>query len=218
MTGHPAWKQWKSRHINDQADRKTQGEANHKCVHIWHGSGDKPIWYSEMGWPISKADGGYFAMKDKDFATPLLQAAYVCRTYAYAMRLGVGRVHIMFATDTDNFNAGFFLRDGTWRPAAKAVETMISLMGTPRLESAISDGKDGYYAYCFYTAAPRTEIAGDPCVVMAWNVAGPKTVEIALKRAGKPVLIDMLGNPKLLEAKDGKVTVEVGPLPVYIKE
>jgi hypothetical protein len=204
-----------------------------------HGAGDKPIWYSEMGWPISKADGGYFAMKDKDYATPLLQAAYVCRTYAYAMRLGVGRVHIMFATDTDNFNAGFFLRDGTWRPSAKAVETMIGLLTTPRLESAISDGKDGYYAYRFYTAAaPRTEIAGDPTVIMAWNVTGPKTVEIAVSNRGKPVLgdlevndrtvkvpvvdrrtvFDMLGNQKPLAVKDGKVTVEVGPLPVYIKE
>jgi hypothetical protein len=184
-----------------------------------YGAGEKPIWYSEMGWPISKADGGLFAMKDTVYATPLLQAAYVCRTYAYAMRLGVERVHIMFATDTDNFNAGFFLRDGAWRPSAKAVETMIQVMATPRLASALSDGKDGYYAYSFYTAAaPRTEVVGDPTVLMAWNVGGPKTVEIPLKGKGKPVLVDMLGNEKPLEAKDGKVTVEVGPLPVYIRE
>jgi hypothetical protein len=180
---------------------------------------DKPIWYTEVGWPISKADGGYFPTKGEDFVSPLLQAAYVCRLYAYAVRLGVERVHIMFATDTDNFNAGFFLRDGKWRPSATAVATMIQLIPSPRLESALSDGADGYYAYAFYRASvPRTETAGDARVIMAWNVAGPKTVEIPLAGRGKPVLVDMLGGEKPLEAKGGKVTVEVGPLPIYIRE
>ena len=42
----------------------------------------------------------------------------------------------------DNFNAGFFLRDGTWRPSATAVQTMTRLIPAPRLESIVSDGKD----------------------------------------------------------------------------
>lgn len=183
-----------------------------------HGAGQRPIWYSEVGWPITKADGGFYETKEKDLATPLLQAAYVCRLYAYSVRLGVERVHIMFATDTDNFNAGFFLRDGKWRPSATAVQNMINLLPFPRFERAISDGADGYYAYSFfYARTPTTEQPGDAHVVMAWNVEGPKTVEIPI-RGSKAGLVDMLGNEKPLEVKDGKVTVEVGPLPVYVRE
>ena len=180
-----------------------------------HGAGEKPIWYTEMGWPITKADGGFYETKEKDLATPLLQAAYVCRTYAYAMRLGVERVHIMFATDTDNFNAGFFLRDGKWRPSATAVQTMIAQMLRPGLQRAISDGAGGFYAYEFICDVQVPD--GPAFVTMAWNVEGPKTVEIPVKGA-KATLVDMLGAEKPLKAKDGKVMVEVGPLPVYIRE
>jgi len=192
-----------------------KGLDNIRKVLTKYGAGERPVWYTEMGWPITKADGGFYETKEKDLATPLLQAAYVCRTYAYAMRLGVDRVHIMFATDTDNFNAGFFLRDGKWRPSATAVQTMIAQMPRPKLQSAISDGTGGYYAYEFVR---DTLVDGRPTfVIMAWNVEGPKTVEIPVKGA-KATLVDMLGNEKPLEAKDGKVTVEVGPLPVYVRE
>jgi hypothetical protein len=180
-----------------------------------NGAGDKPIWYTEMGWPLSKADGGFFDMKDTAFATPLLQAAYVCRTYALAMRLGVERVHIMFATDTDNFNAGFFLRDGAWRSSAKAVETMIHLMPRPAIQSALSDGKDGYYAYKLIS---DTRLGADQApVIMAWNVAGPKTVDIPMGGTSAKVT-DMLGAEKTVPVKDGKLTIEVGPLPVYVRQ
>jgi hypothetical protein len=51
---------------------------------------------------------------------------------------------------------------------------------------------------------------------MAWNVAGPKTVEIAVVTP-KAQVLDMLGHEKTVAAKDGKITVEVGPCPVYIR-
>jgi len=181
-----------------------------------HGRGNVPIWYTEMGWPISKADGGHFDTDPKkEYATPLLQAAYVCRAYAMAMRLRVERVHIMFATDTDNFNGGFFLRDKSWRPSAKAVQTMIRLMPHPKLTKALSDGKDGYYAYRF---DPDTRPIGDRRPMeftMAWNVAGPRNVELPCP-AATAMVIDMLGHRKTVKAADGNVAVEVGPCPVYV--
>jgi len=181
-----------------------------------HKRGDAPIWYTEIGWPISQADGGHFPTDPKrEYVSPLLQAAYVCRMYATAMRLGVERVHIMFATDTDNFNAGFFLRDKSWRPSAYAVQNMIRLMPNPKLTKVISDGKDGYFAY---QLEPDTRPIGDrrPMIfTMAWNVAGPKKVELPCA-ASKATVIDMFGHRKVTKSTGGKVAVDIGPCPVYV--
>ncbi len=176
-----------------------------------HGRADTPIWYTEIGWAISHDDGGFFQMQRDAgrYVSPELQAAYIVRTYAWAMRLGVERVHIMFATDTDNYNAGFFLRDGTWRPSAHAVRHMIALMPRPRLIDVISDGEDGYYAYLF---SPDTD--GDP-VLMAWNVAGPRTVRIGLQGLEEVTAYDMLGHARSLAVGDGGLELEIGPYPVY---
>jgi hypothetical protein len=187
--------------------------AEIRAILAKHGRGDVPIWYTEVGYPISKQDGGHFdTPSDKPHVSPLLQAAYACRIYALAMRLGVERVHIMFATDTDNFNGGFFLRDKSWRPQAYAVQTMIRTLPNPKLLAAVSDGQDGLFIYRLAPDAAKAK-GGKP-VVMAWNVAGPKTVVIAAART--VIVRDMFGHEKNVEAADGKASVEVGPCPVYI--
>jgi hypothetical protein len=176
-----------------------------------HGRAEVPIWYTECGWPISKQDGGFYAMSGTQ-VSPDLQAAYVCRLYAFAQRLGVQRVHIMSLNDTDNFNSGFFQRDGSWRPSAQAVRTMIRLMPSPRLLGAVSDGKDGCFAYRF---APGPDEKAAP-VLMAWNVSGPKIVELPIG-APRATIIDMLGHERTIAVTGGKVRLEIGPLPVYVR-
>jgi len=175
-----------------------------------HGRAETPIWYTEVGWPISKQDGGFYAMSGTQ-VNPDLQAAYVCRLYAFAQRLGVSRVHIMSVNDVDNFNSGFFQRDGSWRPSAQAVRTMIHLMPSPRLLAAVSDGEDGYFAYRF---APGEDPRAAP-VLMAWNVAGPKVVELPMK-ASHATVIDMLGREQTIAVTGDKILLEIGPLPVYV--
>lgn len=183
------------------------------------GSSTTPIWYTELGWAVSKADGGHYPTKaGAVMATPLLQAAYVCRQYALAMRLGVARVHVMFATDTDTYNAGFFLRDKGWRPSARAVQTMVTAMPFPQLVGAISDGQDGYYAWTF-TADARKPAAAPP-VTMAFNVAGPKHVELPWT-APAATSIDMLGTKSRITATPAAagtwtLPVDIGPCPVYL--
>jgi hypothetical protein len=180
-----------------------------------YGIAKKPVWYTEVGWALSAKDGGFFPMEGRrePCVSPVLQAAYVVRLYAIAMRLGVARVHIMFATDTDGYNAGFFLRDKTWRPSASAVQTMVRLLPNPRLTEVISDGKDGYYAYRFMSNTQKPDALP---VIMAWNVSGPKTVEIPVK-ARQVTVYDMLGQAHIADVKNGKLTVDIGPCPVYIQ-
>lgn len=181
-----------------------------------NGAGEKPIWYTEIGWPVSKEDGGVFNMDSSVTVPPLLQAAYVTQIYALSMRLGVERTHIMFATDTDGFNGGVFLRDKSWRPSAYAVQNMIRLLPNPKIVGAISDGVSGYYAYQMKADVAKPD---SPQVVMAWNETGPKTVQIPVEQANMAV-VDMLGNVKTVTSKkDGSEYVletEVGPCPVYI--
>lgn len=172
-----------------------------------------PIWYTEVGWAVSKADGGHFPTKPGAvMVSPLLQAAYVSRMYALALRLGVGRVHIMFATDTDTYNAGFFLRDKSWRPAAHAVQTMIRTMPFPKLAAVLNDGADGWYAWTFADASDPAR----PPVTMAFAVAGPREVTLAWDAPAAEVT-DMLGAVTQLAAVGGKLTVAIGPCPVYLK-
>lgn len=180
---------------------------------------DIPVWYTETGWPVSKADGGHFPTRaDEITVSPKLQAAYVCRMYALALRLGVERVHIMFAADSDNFNAGFFLRDKTWRPSAHAVQTMIKVMPFPKLTGAIHDGDDGCYAWTFKADARSPEAA--PSVTMAFNVAGPKRVELPWP-APSATVTDMLGTNRKIDAVPAPggawiLPVDIGPCPVYL--
>ncbi len=172
---------------------------------------DTPIWYTEVGWPVSQKEGGFYATTGTQ-VSPELQAAYVCRLYAYAQRLGVSRVHIMFASDTDNFNGGFFLKDGTWRPSAHAVAVMRKLMPAPRLVDVLSDGEEGYFAFRF---DPGTTPKSPP-LLMLWNVAGPKIVNVPVGKSPLK-LIDMLGHATEVTPVDGTIRVEVGPLPIYLR-
>ena len=180
-----------------------------------HGNADARIWYTEMGWPISKADGGHFdTAADGVYVTPALQAAYVVRAYALALRLGVERVNIMFVTDSDGFNGGFFLRDKSWRPSAHAVRTMIRMMPNPKLSETVSDGEDGYYAYAFMAVADGGKKVAN-MRLMVWNVAGPRTVEIESPPGGC-VLTDMLGHTKKVAPEEGELSIDIGPCPVYL--
>jgi hypothetical protein len=177
-----------------------------------HGRAGAPVWYTEVGWPISQKEGGRFEDRHKKRIVPkILQAAYIVRTYALALRMGVQRVNIMFIVDSDGFNGGFFTRSGKWRPAAYAVQTMIKLMPNPHLTGALSDGEDGCLAYIFN---PDSNDNSKSQVIMLWNVAGPRKFTVPCK--GKVKVFDMLGNLLQNKKSDGSLTLQIGPCPVYV--
>jgi len=181
------------------------------------GTADKPIWYSELNWEITHAEGGKYAEdmlhpSPSAHNTQVMQAAYLVRGYAWTLRLGVKRLTYMSIVDTDHCNSGLLNTDGTWRVSAHAVKTMIDLMPRPALRSAVSDGDDSTYIYSFNPDYQQTN-ARD--VIMAWCVAGPKTVEIPWPDS-QVDLVDMTGVRKTFPVTGGKVKLRIGPCPIYL--
>lgn len=178
---------------------------------------NKPVWYTEYGWRFGQKHGGRFPtkkLKPDQIVTPDLQAAYVMRSYLLALRLGVGRIHVMHLHDTDNYNGGFIDRKTLeWRPLAHATKHLTETLPNPKLIGAISDGDQDNYIYRFQAdhKKPNTEE-----VIVAWTVAEPEQVSIPVE--GKQVTVfDLIGNERTMEAKDGKVELEIGPYPLYLK-
>lgn len=174
---------------------------------------DTPVWYSEMGWEISKQDGGRFDAGKRHGTVSLpLQAAYITRNYALAMRLGVERVHLMFIHDSDKYNGGLFQNNGTWRPSAHAVKNMISLLPAPKFTAALIEGENDNYAYQF---SPSPSQDAKP-IIMVWNIKGLATARIPFQ-GSQAEIIDMLGGKSTASPKDGFLTLPIGPLPVYVR-
>ena len=175
--------------------------------------GAKRIWFTEGGWKIHYSSGGLNQSNPETTVSPLVQAAYACRYYATALRLGVDRVTPFFIVDTNSLNGGFF--DGQtkqWRPSAQAVQNMIALMPAPELTEVLHDGDDGLFVYRF---RPDATVASQDSVIMAWNVEGPKQVTLEL---GSPQIqiVDMLGGTASAQG-NGTFELEVGPCPIYIE-
>ncbi len=108
------------------------------------GSDHTPIWFTELGFPLTQAAGGTLKMPERfaEFCvTKDMQAAYIVRQYLWAMRLGVPRVHLMSLHDTDSFNSGILERGSLkWRPSAHAIHNLIQRLPNPKMLGAISDG------------------------------------------------------------------------------
>ena len=187
-----------------------------------HGSAAKPIWWTELNWTINPETGGGYSNEQTDprgrgrDIPPDLQAAYLVRAYALAMRLGVQRTFYMSLIDTDGVNSGMFNKDRSWRPSANAIARMIQLMPNPKLLEAPIDGKDGVFAYRFKSDIDDADSAE---VLMIWKAQGPATVENPWSQ--RPVeLIDTYGKTVTPEGVNGPVCVEsleIGPMPVYLR-
>lgn len=179
--------------------------------------GAKPVWFTEVGWEVSHEFGGKFPDKPKkkdQMLNPDLHAAYVVRMYLWAMRLGVERVHVMHLHDTDGFNGGLINRKTlAWRPAAYAIRNITQRLPNPKILSARSDGEDDSYIYAF-TADHKAD--KPETVWVAWNVAGPRNVELELDE-DQVTVFDMVGNKMERAVTNGKLTLEIGPYPVLIQ-
>ena len=174
-----------------------------------YGQQTKPVIFSEIGWP--RFSGEYPA---KEYSvTERTQAAYVVRLYLLSIRLGVEAVDVMFISDADNFNGGFFSIDGSkWYQQAHAVKNLAGIMPNPRITGVISDGDNGYYAYTFKSDVKNTS---SPVVTVVWKVNNHVNVTIPCA-AGIYTITDMTGSVIEVTNTGSGITVEAGPCPVYI--
>ena len=177
----------------------------------------KPIWYTEVGWPISSNDGGSFPHVRKiEIQFPAMQqAACVVKMYILASRLGVRRVHVMSTCDADGFNSGFFKRnDGEWRPVAHAVQQLIRVMPKPRILAAPSEVAGGLYAYRYQSDWTKPDA---PEVIVAWHEQHPGELSIPIPVGTKIARIqNMFGGEVTFSATTTVVTFTGGPLPSYV--
>jgi hypothetical protein len=173
-------------------------------------SGDKQIWFTEVGYPIEYP-------RNKQVRDERQQACFTSRLYAIAAAHGVTQlqnmymVDIIYRQDNTRRSFGFFTDPGKWREQAVALQTMIRLMPDPRKNPQIlAESDKGINAYKFNGAKGLS-------VIMAWN-AGEGVVEHEFDIKGKKeVLVDMLGKElKALTVKNGKVNVSLSEAPVYI--
>jgi len=182
----------------------------------------KPIWFTEGGWHISQEDGGLYAEDPLRTVPPVLQAAYLVRYYALAIRLGVQCVTPFFVVDADQANGGVFDgKTGAWRMAATAIQTMIRMLPAPRLLEPVIDGTDGVYVWMLDPGTKgEVEVmhAGwddRPPVYMAWAVMGPR--QVSLEFDTPAVVTDMLGERHQSLPFAGRHALEVGPCPIYVR-
>lgn len=180
----------------------------------------KPVWWPEGGWHISKEDGGRFDEASDRTISPIFKAAYDVRYYALAIRLAVKCVTPFFIVDVggqgnppEGANGGFFDDDKVApRLSADAIQVMIDILPRPRLHSVLRDGDGGVYAW---RITPDIN-SRTPPVVMAWNVEGPKTVSFEFPDRASIQVTDMLGGKTVQQSLTGLYEIELGPLPVYL--
>ena len=188
------------------------------------GRANLPIWFTECGWNVLKSDGGMLADGKH---TQLEQAYMQLQFYLYAIRNGVDRVTFMSIVDTDGCNYGQFQAnssqlgagasnnrwiDADWRLACYAIQTMTRLLPDPRLTKVISEKPTGL----IYELAPRANSRERITVVL--SPLTPSEVDVPWTVSDYVVMTDIFGAEKLVEAVNGKVTVEAGPNLVYLRE
>ncbi len=156
----------------------------------------------------------------------MTQAAMSVQYYLLAMRTGVERITYMHAFDTDGCNYGLFnylssgAGDMSWRKVCYAIQVMSTLMPNPKLVNVIHEGTvngngmtdstDHYYIYEF-----ESDVGGE-IVTVVFSPLNPVTVNVKWD-ADYALVTDMLGVTKIVAATEGKIVLEAGPCPMYVR-
>lgn len=188
------------------------------------GRADLPIWFTECGWNVLKSNGG---LKSDGKHTQLEQAYMQLQFYLYAIRNGIDRVTFMSIVDTDGCNYGQFQTDSNvigagasnkrwvdadWRLACYAIQTMSRILPNPSLSKVILETTSGLA----YELIPDADSSDRITVVL--SPLAPAKVTIPWTVSDYIVMTDIFGAEKIVEAIDGKVTVDAGPNLVYLRE
>ena len=197
-----------------------------------NGLGRKPLWVTEVGWPTS--DRAYGVSEEK-------QAEYLARTLAasFAQHLPVVTWYT-YGDESDPTRAnqeaafGLFRADGTPKPAYRALSTFTRVfkgtqfaadrsraLGLPA--GALLTGGRGFalqYArrgarvWALWYASETAFDAQGPVAQESAQVR-TLTVRVPVSR-GRVAAFDYLGRPRPVRRRAGRVTLALGPAPVYL--
>ncbi len=203
---------------------------------------EMPIWFTECGWQIKGpiayakaypddiANGIYpgQAAEYEDESTgtsQILQAAMEVQDYLFGIRNGVDRITYMHMYDTDGCNYGLVNYGYTGkyekgnnkspRLTLYAIETMIDIMPNPKLVNVVHEGVVKGTTDYLYIYEIESDVGGEivTTVISPLNAA-PATIEWDDKYA---LVTDMFGKSTIVEAVNGKITLEAGPYMTYVR-
>jgi hypothetical protein len=176
-----------------------------------HGFADKPIWFTEVGFPI-------IYPRNQQVRDETQQACFTVRLYAIAAAAGVQQVQLMYIADIvygpDNSKRAFgvFTAPGKWRPQATALEVMIDLLPDPRKDvETLAATPGGVYAYRFAGVGGRK-------IVMAWTDGNEAITRQYAISGDVCTLVSMMGDVSSAPLVDGRVEVQLGEAPAYLVE
>lgn len=186
------------------------------------GRGDLPIWFTECGWNISKAEG---ALKGDGPHTQLEQAEMEVQYYLYAIRNGIDRITYMSIIDTDGCNYGQFQSesstlgaggadnrwiDADWRLCCYAIQTMTTLLPNPALKKVVREKPTEFIYELIPNVGSRETVTVVLSPATPTKISVPWDYEYAL-------VTDLFGATKLVAASNGNVTVDAGPALLYLQ-
>lgn len=163
----------------------------------------KPIWLTEMGVTANMGQDGTFTESERH------QAAYLVKSYAHALSQGIDRFFFFYMAEfLENAAAlwGIVRSDLTPKPAYAALAVLTSVLGQARYVGRVDLGAPGCWAYVFHD--------GKQHVLVAW-ADRPAAVEIGSSEQIQAY--DIMGRTVTAEAKDGKASVTLTQLPIYIR-
>ena len=185
-----------------------------------HGDGAMPLWITEVGWPTHDRTYGVSETK---------QAQYVARMEAATFAQGVPLLTWYTYGDYEDPSGanqeaafGFFRADGSPKPAYAALRTFARVMRGARFAADRSAGRrfeveyrrpDGTTITALWLAC---ESASDG------QGRGPDCSEPSSERVELPVggarvrVVDHLGTARSATVRDGRLTLDAGPGPLYV--
>lgn len=167
------------------------------------------IWITEMGWPVAEGE------RAVDNATPeRTVASYIPRSFILAAEAGVEGFCWFSSQDAIDGPMGLTRNDWSQRLTYSAFRTMTEQLGDLKFVHRLQGEKGTDAAVQAFLFANR-----DRSVVVAWNARGTEDMQFVLPqyRPNDLAVIDLVGNRKLVPARNRRFSVPINGEPVYIQ-
>lgn len=173
-----------------------------------HGRPNVPLWDSEFCWMSDRFPGApwWKAVGETN------QANWLVRSYVYALSAGAEKLfwfpfYPYYDSSTSGYHPGSLVnRDLSPKPAFVAYRVLAEVLGGTAFSRWLPLG-DNVRCAVFRRGADERAVL--------WCVRGVASVNLRL-RAGKPVLVDAMGQRSAAKVSDGLLKVALSEAPMYV--